>query len=81
MFGPVSLSPPRVEDLVLIGGDGRIIDWTGANDREAKLVGMMGARLPGRGPVMDRYWRLSPAAMEWMRSIRGPDEEEVRSEK
>lgn len=74
VLGPIALSPPRVEDLVLMGADGKIVNWKGANEKERGLGERMGARLPGRGPVLDRNWRLEPAALEWLHSIKPPPE-------
>jgi hypothetical protein len=66
---PPTLSPPPVEDLVLVDRAGRIIPWGPSAATGAGVTRRMGERVPGRGPVFDRNWQLTEAARVWMRSL------------
>ncbi len=67
-LGPTSLHPPHNEDLLLMGADGSVLRL-GEEERPIPARATMGRRLPSRGLLFDRSWRLTDAAKTWLRSI------------
>ena len=70
-LAPSQLSPEPVEDLLLLGTNGKLFRWTN-EPQDAEPPAHMGVRIPPRGTVFDAAWRLTPAARQRLDAARSP---------
>jgi predicted esterase len=72
-LSPPSLNPEPLEDLILLRNDGALLPWDAGKRAETGQKRLSkGVRLPQRGAIFARSWRLTPQARGWLRAEDSP---------